>query len=116
MGSRKRSRRRKDWLLGFKERDREGQLQLFSTVLSKYLPEIQGQLFLLDLYASTLDLRVQATTARAFGDSSQAQKLRAEAVSIDEKLDAAIRQYSTGGSVCYVLESDQGLLVTQSQQ
>jgi hypothetical protein len=104
------------WLPRFKERDREGQLQLFSAALSKNLPEIQGQAFFLHVYAPTLDLRVQATTARAFGDTSQAQTLHAEAVSIDDKLRAAIHRYSTGGSICYVLESNQGLLFTQSQQ
>jgi hypothetical protein len=104
------------WFQAFRERDRQGQLQLFSAALAKSLPEIPGKPFLLYLYAPTLDLRVQATTARAFGDTSQAQKLHAEAFATDENLGMAIHQYSTGGSVCYVLESDQGLLLTQSQQ
>ncbi len=104
------------WLRAFNERDREGQLELFSAAMSECLPEIQGKFFLLHVYAPTLDLRVQATTARAFGDGNEAQKLHAEAVSMEQKLDAAIREYSTGGGVCYVLESDQGLLITQSQR
>lgn len=106
----------KHWLLAFKDRDRKTQLQLFTTAMSKCLPEIRGQFFLLTVYAPTLDLRVQATTVRAFGDGSQAQTLHAEAVSLDDKLTAAIRQYLTGGAAYYVLESNQGLLTTRSQE
>jgi hypothetical protein len=97
----------------FKQRDLQGQLRLFTAALSTHLPEFQEQFSLLYLYTPTLDLRVQATTVRAFGDTSQAEKLHAEAFSREGKLDGWVSYYWTGGAVCYVLESDQGVLAPQ---
>lgn len=104
------------WPQWTQERDRQELLQLLSVALSKCLPELQGKIFLLRLFATTLDLRVQATTARAFGDIPEAEKLDGEAALMDEKLDIAIQQYSSGGSVCFVLENNEGMLVTKFGQ
>src|SRR5262249_50842564 len=56
------------WSDVLKGKEHEGQLALLTAALSKFLPEIQGQVFLLNLYAPTLDLRVKATTAWLFDD------------------------------------------------
>jgi len=104
------------WLPEFDKLDRDGQLQLFLSALSKSFPEMRGRFFLLQLYSTTLDLRVQATTARAFGDGTEARRLYTEAASLDEQYGSEIRRFSTGGGECYVLENDDGLLITVSQQ
>lgn len=102
-----------EWLPVYQQADHTGQRAMFIGTLGANLPEIQGKQPLLGAYAVTLDLRVQATTAMAFGDVADARKLQAEAVSSEQKLDAAIELYSTGGGCCYVLENDQGLLLIQ---
>ena len=104
------------WLPGFKATEPDGQLLLLSGVLSEFLPDIQGKFFLLTAYASTLDLRIQATTETAFGNEKEGQRLRSEAVLLDGRLADAIRSYATGGGVFYTIESDQGLLITESPQ
>lgn len=85
------------WSPAFRGRDREAQLQLLCSALSRFLPDTQGQFFLLRVYAPTLELRVQATTAEVLGDINEAHRLRDQAVAMDNKLDAAIQHYLTGG-------------------
>lgn len=104
------------WLPKFRQLDSEKQLVLFRFFLSERLPKSEGQFFLLHFYALTLDLRVRATTATAFGAADEAEELHAEAVSLEGRLDAAIREYSSGGGVCYLLETDEGMLITKLRQ
>ncbi len=103
------------WLPQFKERDHDGQLQVFAVQMGFGLPEIKGQFFMLYSYAPTLDLRIQATISRLFGDNFQSQKLHDEAVAMDKNLNATFDQYFNGGGVWYVLESDQGMMLTRSK-
>ncbi len=99
------------WLPTYQQADSSGQKTMFIATLGAYLPDIPGKLPLLGAYAGTLDVRVRATTAMAFGDVANARSLQTEANALEEKLDAAIELYDTGGGYCYVLENDQGLLL-----
>ena len=101
------------WLPAYQQADRESQLGMFTATMSIHLPKIRWQLPLLDLYTQTLDMRVQATTAMAFGDVGEARKLQAAVVFREQRFDAAIEIYSTGGGWVYVLRDDRGLLVRQ---
>jgi hypothetical protein len=94
------------------EGDPCAQSQMLAAAMSKGLPRIPNQLSLLQLYARTLDIRVQATTATAFGDEADGQRLHAEAVSLEENISTAIERFWSGGGVVYVLAGDQGPVTT----
>ena len=107
---------KREWLPAFIQRNGKDQMAFFSAAMATFLPEVDGKFVILRTHVSSLELRVQATTMRAFGDGSHAQRLHAEAVLRDDRLAAVLDQYSTGGAVCYVLENDEGLLITQWSQ
>ena len=112
-GERSAKQAKERWLPLYTATNRDGQLHLFCAALGGLLPKIPGQLLLLELYVPTLDLRVQGTTAIAFGDDSIGQKLHAEAISVDENVRRALQDYSSGGGECYMLECSEGLLKLQ---
>lgn len=101
-------------LASFQQRDREGSMGLWlRAAIGRWLPEIQGKDFWLELYAPALDLRVEATTTRAFRDTSEAQELYSRAMTLEKGLRIEAKKYFTGGCVVFLLESDRGMLLTR---
>jgi hypothetical protein len=89
--------------------------QAFIESLGNCLPRIRALGFVTSLYAETFDLRIEATTCRAFGADRDAHTLYSSAVAREEALGSGIRQHWSGGGSVYVLENDEGVLVKQSR-
>lgn len=91
-------------------------IELFSAILADALPKTRYAMFYIHLYAPLLVLATKATVATAFGDHAVAKMTQAEYGILDSQLQAAIWEVQTGGGVCYIIESEKGLLTTQSSQ
>jgi hypothetical protein len=107
------------WLPLYEGNPQEPWVVLSSSMASFLEPRGQGILpaeltYLVALFAPTLDTRVEATTALAFGDEPLAQEKRKDAVRAERALALAVEQLATGGGVCHILETDQGLLISNT--
>lgn len=91
-------------------------IELFSATLADALPDTGYAMFYIHLYGPLLVLATKATVATAFGDHAAAKTVQAAYGKLDSHLQAVITQMQTGGGVCYIIESEKGLLTTQSSQ
>jgi hypothetical protein len=97
-----------------KEPDKRG--ETFSAALAEALPETPYAYYLIVLYTPLLLLLTKATVATAFNDHATARATTYEHNTIDSTLQTALNNFITGGGVCYNLDKDGRMLITESKE
>ena len=96
--------------------DEKKRIELLSAALADALPQTDYAMFYIHLYGPLLLRATNATVATAFADHATAKAMQAEYDRLDAQVQTVITQVNSGGGTCYIIESDKGLVTTQSSQ